>query len=299
MLCILYVNVVGALLGIVGSLVERAMPPTSPRRWLWCGIIPLGLFLPGAYRTQHNLEIANVMNQSAVGWWAGVESFSTVTIGRVWPMLSLGIMVWGIANFMRVWSTVRRSRGNATIVDGVSVLVTEALGPATVGVVRSRVLLPKWVLALPGDQRQYVVRHEEEHRSAKDGRLLLLMSLSLILAPWSVALWWQLRRLRLAVETDCDNRVIAALGNPTAYGTLLVRVAQAASRGPRLQPAFLGSVGSLEERLTMLLAPAPIRHAQKFLLPIAAAALLIFALSLPHPVMDNMSHAHNTVSSAR
>ena len=39
--------------------------------------------------------------------------------------------------------------------------------------------------------------------------------------PWNLALWWQLRRLRLAVEMDCDNRVVAALGDPNPYGCFL------------------------------------------------------------------------------
>ncbi len=297
MLCILYVNLVGSLLTIMGILAERSLPAKLPRRWMWCGIILIGMAIPGYYRIKHNVEIADVMNQSAVGWWAGIESYCS-TINRVWPLLSMGIMVWGVATLLRVSRTVYKSRGNATMIDGVSVLVTEALGPATVGFLRSRVLMPKWVLALPGNQRQYVVRHEQEHRKANDARLLLLMSLPLVLAPWSLALWWQLRRLRLAVEMDCDNRVIAALGNPTAYGTLLLRVAEAASRGPRLQPAFLGGVGTLEKRLTMLLAPTQLRHAQKFLLPIAAVVLLILAVSLPHPV-HTMSHTHNAVASTR
>lgn len=297
MLCILYVNLVGSLLAIMGILAEQSLPAKFPRRWIWCGIILSGMAIPGAYRIKHNVEIADVMNQSAVGWWAGIESYCS-TINRVWPLLSMGLMVWGVANLLRVARTVHMSRGNAQMIDGVSVLVTDALGPATVGLLRSRVLLPKWVLALPGNQRQYVVRHEQEHRNANDARLLMLMSLSLILAPWNLALWWQLRRLRLAVEMDCDNRVITALGNPTAYGNLLLRVAEAASRGPRLQPAFLGGAGTLEKRLRALVAPAPLRHAQRFLLPIAAVVLLAVAVSLPHPV-HTMSHTHKAVASTR
>ena len=84
---------------------------------------------------------------------------------------------------------------------------------------------------------------------------------------------------------DCDNRVVRALGNPIAYGDLLLKVAQAASRGPRLQPALLGGVGMLEHRLTVLLAPTPLRHIQRFLLPALALGLLIVVLSMPHPVL--------------
>jgi beta-lactamase regulating signal transducer with metallopeptidase domain len=166
------------------------------------------------------------------------------------------------------------------------------LGPATVGFWNSRVLLPRWVLALPEEQRQYVVRHEEEHRSAHDGRILFIASLALLLMPWNLALWWQLRRLCLAVEMDCDNRVVNRLGNANAYGELLLKIAQAASRGPRLQPAFLGGAGSLEQRLTVLLAPTPLRHVQRFLLPALALGLVLVVLFMPHPVLEHGMHAH-------
>jgi beta-lactamase regulating signal transducer with metallopeptidase domain len=144
---------------------------------------------------------------------------------------------------------------------------------------------------MPGVQRRYVLRHEAEHRSAHDERLLFVASLFLVLAPWNLALWWQLRRLRLAVEMDCDNRVVSALGNAPAYGELLFKVAQAASRGPRLQPALLG-VGMLEHRLTKLLAPTHLRQVQRMMLAVAAAALLVLVLSMPHPVPGHGMHTH-------
>jgi beta-lactamase regulating signal transducer with metallopeptidase domain len=154
-------------------------------------------------------------------------------------------------------------------------------------------LIPRWVLALPGTQRQYVLRHEDEHRRSHDARLLFVASLPLILMPWNLAIWWQLRRLCLAVEMDCDNRVVSGLGDATAYGELLLKVAQAASRGPRLQPALLGGVGTLERRLTALLAPTPLRHIQRFLLPAAAFGLLVVVLLMPHPIVVH-SHAAMT-----
>jgi beta-lactamase regulating signal transducer with metallopeptidase domain len=103
--------------------------------------------------------------------------------------------------------------------------------------------------------------------------------------PWNLALWWQLRRLCLAVEMDCDARVVSALGDARAYGALLLRVAEAANRGPRLQPAFIGGGGTLERRLTGLLAPAPLRRGQRFLLPTLALILLFIVAVMPHPIL--------------
>jgi hypothetical protein len=321
MLCILYVNIVGACLGVAALLVERALPAMFPRRWLWCVIIPISIFLPGLYRARHTWSITEVWEQQAArpalgntlgaaslaaldpGWWARAASYDT-TINRVWITASAVLLIWGLANAGRVSYLIgasRRRRGDPrmpTIVDGVPVVVTDSIGPATVGVWRSRVLVPRWVLALPKVQRQYVLRHEDEHRRANDARVLLVASLSLLLLPWNLALWWLLRRLYLAVEVDCDNRVVAALGDATAYGELLLKVAEASSRGPRLQPALLGGMGSLERRLTALLAPAPLRHVQRFLVPAAAVGLLFVVLSMPHPVLGRGSHAHGSISGA-
>ena len=235
MLCILYVNAVGALLGMVGLSIERMLPSGAPRRWVWCLIVPLSIFVPGLSHQPHRRR--------------------------------------------------RHGTAKAPVVDGVPIVITERLGPATVGLMRSSVLVPRWVLALPGVQRRYVLRHEEEHRRARDAHLLLFASLPLLLMPWNLAMWWQLRRLSLAVELDCDNRVVNALGDAAAYSELLLTVAQAASRTPRLQPAFLGGAGSLERRLRALLSPTPVRGAQKFLLPVLTVGLLFIVVWMPHPIL--------------
>ncbi|MDQ6689315.1 MAG: M56 family metallopeptidase [Gemmatimonadota bacterium] len=298
MLCILYVNAAGFCLGLAALFLERTLPTTSPRRWLWSIVIPMSVVLPGLYRVHHPWAVAHAFQQQAVL----MESYDP-SIVRVWYTVSAVLLLWGLASAWQVSRVVSLSRrgtgdeGALAVVDGVPVVVTDFMGPATVGFWHSRVLVPRWVLALPGVQRQYVLRHEEEHRKAHDGRLLLIASLPLILMPWNLALWWQLRRLCLAVEMDCDNRVVSRLGDATAYGELLLKVAQASSRGPRLQPAFLGGVGTLERRLTALLAPTPLRLVQRFMLPAMALGLLFVVLKMPHPVLSTGGHAHATMTS--
>jgi hypothetical protein len=314
MLCLLYVTTVGMLLGLVGLIVERMLPTTAARRWLWSAIIPMSVALPGYYGQHHTWSVLQALDQRAAqpsmthaslsaldpAWWEHIRSLNPI-INRYWIIVSGVLVIWGLANAMRVSYLVALSRQGASslpIVDGVPVVVTNQLGPATVGLLRSLVLVPRWVLALPERQRQYVLRHEDEHRRAHDAALLFVASLPIVLMPWNPALWWQVRRLCLAVELDCDNRVVKALGDARAYGELLLKVAQAGSRGPRLQPAFLGGMGSLERRLTALVAPTPLRHAQKFALPAVAMALLLLVLWMPHPVLGSMSHAHGAMATA-
>lgn len=305
MLCILYVIAVGALLGTIGLLIERVLPADWARRWVWCAIIPISIIIPGIYRTRHAWSVTPMLESpttSHSGLIAFIDSCDPI-IGRFWLITSAALVVLGLVNALRVSFVIYQSRrksehGTPTAIDGIPVVVTDSIGPATFGLVRPRVLVPQWVLALPKIQRQYVLRHEDEHRKASDQRLLFVMSLTLLLMPWNLSLWWLLRRLRLAVEMDCDDRVVGALGNPRAYGELLFKIGQAASRGPRLQPALLG-VGMLERRLTVLLAPTPLKHVQRFLLPAAAFALLLVVLWMPHPVLGPASHANMTMTSAR
>jgi hypothetical protein len=321
MLCLVYVSTVGLLLGLVGLMIERMLPTTTSRRWIWSAIIPLSVALPGYYGQHRTWSVLQALEQHpqqhsmthaaadmSLGaldpaWWEHIRSLNPI-INRYWLLGSGILLIWGLANAMRVSYLVAlsrqgaRDRRNPPIVDGVPVVVTNQLGPATVGLLRSLVLVPRWVLALPERQRQYVLRHEDEHRRAHDAALLFIASLPILLMPWNPALWWQVRRLCLAVELDCDNRVVKALGDAPAYGELLLKVAQAGSRGPQLQPAFLGGMGSLERRLTALVAPTPLRHAQKFVLPVVVTALLLLVLWMPHPVLGSSSHAHAAMTTA-
>ena len=295
MICILYVNAIGALLAVAGILIERTLPPAAQRRWIWCGVIAISMAIPGIYQARHTAPINGLTgNPGATSeFWAWFETAGG-TINTIWLSMTAALVLWGIVDFWRVSRIISSERKRTSTVDGLPVLVTESAGPATVGIFRSKVLVPRWVLALPKTQREYVLRHEEEHRRARDARLIFIASLTVLLAPWNLALWWQLRQLRLAVEVDCDNRVVNALGDPHSYGELLFKVAQASNRGPRLQPAFLGGPGMLERRLTSLLAPAQLQRAQQFLLPLLASIIILFVLVMPHPVLDHSAHAAMT-----
>ena len=66
-----------------------------------------------------------------------------------------------------------------------------------------------------------------------------------------------LRRLRAAVELDCDARVLSQGVRPRAYGTLLIEMA---GRGPGLSlgaPALAGSPSTLERRIRAMNARLP------------------------------------------
>jgi beta-lactamase regulating signal transducer with metallopeptidase domain len=305
-LCLLYFAAVAICLGAAGHLVDRSLPRAAPRRWIWCLALACAVVLPPVLSMQHSSHVIDLWGRELVRLPAVEVSGATAsggvssnwlecsaaygrTVLPIWLGATILLVLWGIANAIRVGRLVRSARDGRgadhrqTLVDGVNVVVTENLGPATTGLLRARVLLPRWVLALPVAQRRYVVRHEEEHRRSHDAALLCMASLVVALMPWNVPLWWLLRRLQLAVEMDCDRRVVSAMGDPDSYGELLLTVAEVANRVPRLQPALLGGVGMLEQRITALVAPAARGVAHRLVAPLLAILLLAVVLSVPHP----------------
>ena len=280
MLCFLYVIALTGCLGLVAALLEPLLATRGARRWLWCGAIALAMTVPAFYRATHHVAVD--------GRLAAITSYDTLLIA-LWSKAMLGLVLWGAASALLVAAAVhraRKQRRGPEVVDGVSVVVTEKLGPATAGFWRARVLIPHWALALPRGQRHYIVRHEEEHRKAHDGRVLFIASLALVVVPWNLALWWVVRRLALAIEMDCDQRVVSTLGEPRKYATLLLDVAQAGGRGPRLQPGFIGGAGALEQRLRALVTPTSYSRTYRYILLAAAILLLALVLSVPHPILE-------------
>ena len=126
----------------------------------------------------------------------------------------------------------RRRRWRQAAIGGVPVLVAVNMGPAVVGMTPPRIVLPAWALAVDAAQRRQMLLHEGEHIRAGDQYLLLVAALALVVMPWHPILWWQVRRLRLAIEIDCDARVLDRTDDPRSYGELLLQVARRRSGPP-------------------------------------------------------------------
>jgi len=70
------------------------------------------------------------------------------------------------------------------------------------------------------------------------------------LMPWNVALWIQARRLRLAIEMDCDARVLRVHPSPERYGMLILTIAQRRSLAPvQFAPMLSEPKTNLERRI--------------------------------------------------
>jgi len=191
-------------------------------------------------------------------------------LALLWLLGSAGVL----ALLVRGARDLARARRGwrAESVDGVPVLLADDTGPAVVGVRRPAIVLPAWALDLDAPLRALVLRHETEHRDARDPLWLALGALGVALAPWNLALWWQLRQLRIAVEIDCDARVLAAHRDVSRYGLLLLAVAQRrAASSWRLAgaPALAESSSDLSRRITAMRTPTPRRRALRTTLALA------------------------------
>src|SRR5881628_3003138 len=73
-------------------------------------------------------------------------------------------------------------------------------------------------------------------------------AIAVALMPWNIALWLQARRLRLAIEMDCDARVLRVHPSPERYGLLMLTIAQRRAVAPTLFAPMLSEPTSQLER---------------------------------------------------
>lgn len=169
------------------------------------------------------------------------------------------LVLWGAISFIMIARLVlaanalsRVTRNSQQIqLDGQPVLVTESLGPAVIGLWTPRVAVPQWFLQLDASLRAVVLRHEREHCLSRDPQLVWLASLAIAVMPWNIGVWILSRRLRLALEIDCDSRTLKREGNTERYGKLLLLIAQRQSSYP-LASMLAESSSHLKRRITAM-----------------------------------------------
>jgi hypothetical protein len=294
-----YAVAVGGLLGAAAWLIEPVLRGRrGPARLPWSAalalstVIPLSTFLlvglgPGpdaaSAPASSLLSLAAVGRESlALPSLAGRLDAAGPWLVAAWLVASTTLAVALAGGLLRLSRRARRWP-SAMLGEG-EVLLSDGFGPALVGIRAPRVVLPSWTLGLEADRLRLVLLHEEEHRRAGDGRLLLAGTLAVVLAPWNVPLWWQLRRMRAAVELDCDARVLRRGTPPAAYGALLLELGTHVPGLPFSVAALSASRSLLERRLSMIVRGTRPRGPVGTFLAAGAAALLVFgACEAPSP----------------
>ncbi len=256
-----YATVSAALVGAAAECVERAaVRGTAIRRWVWAAAILVSVGLPVALpvvRPPHEtanpaaatpasvlVEVVDVEKASSLQWL-------DIALLAGWVATSLAFIALLAAAYRRNQRLLDSCR--SAFIDGCPVLVSDDFGPALVGAFRPRIVVPGWSLGLEPNEQRLVVLHEREHARSGDPMLGLAGVIALALMPWNPALWWQLARLRLAIELDCDARVVHRQHDGAiAYSRLLLHVRE---RDRTRQPvlALSHARSSLAKRLDALL----------------------------------------------
>jgi biopolymer transport protein ExbD len=175
---------------------------------------------------------------------------SPARIAGAWGAASLLVGMILLASLLRLHRRARRWPEEELL--GRRVKLSPDLGPATVGLLRPVIVIPHWAGKLPRQELDLVLRHEDEHVRTRDTLLLALGLVAVVACPWNPLVWWQVRRLRAAVEMDCDRRVLRTGVAPAAYGELLVRLGSRGRLGSLAVPTIAGSTSLLERRLIMM-----------------------------------------------
>jgi TonB family protein len=212
----------------------------APTRHAWLAAMALGpVFLaarvvdalsPGAAPVPPPwavVELPALTLAPPTGGGLGVEEAAAI----VWCLT--GILLVALVAATHRTLLGERAGWESTQVMGRNVYVSTDRGPAVAGMWRPWIVLPRWVLALPEAELRMVLLHEEQHMRARDTHLLAAGLALVALSAWNPVTWWQLRRLRTAMEVDCDRRVLQEIPDRVAYGSSLLTVAARAS-GPSL-----------------------------------------------------------------
>jgi len=125
-------------------------------------------------------------------------------------------------------------------VEGARVYIAPHVGPGVVGFLRPRVVVPAWLTDSAPSCRQMVIAHEQAHLARHDPQVFTVALIMVILMPWNLPLWWQLYRLRRAMEVDCDAMVLERGLDARDYAAMLREV----GRGPA---RYFGATTSMTE----------------------------------------------------
>lgn len=306
----LYVLLVSSLIACCGVALDALARRTRvPARWVWVGALAtVGMFAAAAPRagtraldvgapvlangraapTMEPTRSSGLLGIVAAGR-AAMTSSMTTAIRRVharvpasaeqalvvtWIVGSAGIVLLLVS----VGDRLRRARRQwpRAEVAGTTVRISPAVGPAVIGVAHPEIVLPQWLLSRSDGEQRLVVVHEREHVLARDHLLLLGAWAVTALLPWLPTVWFMMSRLRLAIELDCDARVLARGVRAQPYGALLIDIAGQCA-GHRVGALALADKTSHLERrlLAMRNSPRPTVARTMMLAGVAALSIVM------------------------
>ena len=278
--------------GAMRALLRRRMGAT--RWWWWAALLvtatasALSMVTPKGTTSASNVGRKETAASAVASGQVRVTADTTrislsAAVATAWAATSgvlLGLLGIGMIDIAR-----HRRRAQPITVHGAPVLLTDDVGPAVAGFTRPTVFVPRWLLQLDAPMQRLMLAHEAEHARAGDSRLLWMAALSVAVFPWNPAVWWLARRLRLAVEIDCDARVLAAAPDVRAYAELLLLAARRRTRTPPIPLAHFPGTGADLLRRIEAMTERPERSSARRRLSYGAVALgaVVIACEAPRP----------------
>ncbi len=262
----LYVIVVTLLLSVAARAAEYAARMRRGRtRWIWALTIVASLAIPTIISSV-SVQVPSLVTPTVSRKITALREMTAVQIAplvwvrertgnpattprlhqmlqRSWMVVSGALLAALVLNGSYVFWRKRRWRIGS--VAGASVLIAPDVGPAVFGLVRPRIVVPLWLTNSSPSHQAMVIAHEQAHLAAGDPKLLTVALFLLVLMPWNLPLWWQLHRLRNAIEVDCDARVLEEGVDTRQYGEMLLEVSQRPS-------AYIGTVAAMSESKSLL-----------------------------------------------
>jgi bla regulator protein BlaR1 len=284
-----YVILVALLVGLAAASVERLLAEVhAPRRFAWLGAFAAALTAPPVFWLLTDATPA--LPTTSVGA-ISVEPFAAVALIDwdtallwLWIITTTVLVMLYVAAWYRLALLAKRWRSETS--DAASIVVADDLGPAVLGVLRPRVVLPRWLMDAPAAVRTTVVAHELEHIAARDQACIVAAQVVTILLPWNLPLWWFVRRLRAAIEIDCDARVLQRGVDPAQYANVLLTVGQHGRTCSYITATLIEPVTQLERRIRIVLTRRSTSLARTSAAAGLALVLAACATQLEPPVLE-------------
>ena len=219
----------GALLGTVALAVVAPRPAARERS------LPLTVVTTTATAQPRHVpalidrlrSVRAIAGREATALSDAIQRRVPPTLVRVMLAAWLGVSTALLLLFVLVnWRFARaRLRWPSHSLHGTIVRVAPRIGPAVLGFLRAEIVVPQSLLARSDEDQRLILAHEREHVRTRDHLLLGGAWLCAIVFPWHPAVWYLTNRVRLAIELDCDARVLRGGASPRSYGALLIDMA--------------------------------------------------------------------------
>jgi beta-lactamase regulating signal transducer with metallopeptidase domain len=157
----------------------------------------------------------------------------TDTLFFAWMVLGLFVLVRLIFGLISVAFLVRRTSPWTGESAGLRIRLSDRITvPATVGMFRPVVILPRQASGWPVEKLRMVLAHEKSHIAHGDWFWNLVAQIACALYALNPLVWIAARRFRTECELVADDRVLQAGFAPGQYAEQLVEIARDARRIP-------------------------------------------------------------------